>query len=817
MELLLKYEGHHVPACWLRLHGMRMGRNVWVFKLGRCGDVLRLMQQLEQESDAQVLALTLVTVVDGAQGQQSAAMLLDAAVPFMVLFTRLQYPWLQDGMEPYVEVHFQPIVDLSRGGHIYGQEALCRLRTPEGQLLTGQETFTLARHLGRVDALDMALQRKALQRKVQDLEPGSTLFLNVLPSTLMQPEWPQLFFQWLHCHVLDPHEIVIEVVESEKVDPAALAQRCDELRSQGVRIALDDMGAGFNCLSVLAMVRSDFIKVDRGLVHEARGSRVRSVLLEALVSMAERLGATVIAEGLERPEDVAFCRSLGIHLVQGFLLARPAHTPLQGVVNVPVAEPAATAQRQDRFSITDVIESPPAFDIQTPLTMVRQAFRESPALPWCVLTDDGRPVGVLPRGKALSRSMRTVAQGAEPLHRMLPYNIGLSALSRSLYLERLNASPWAVVDERGCYIGTLEPLMLVAHMLARQEHGASLHPLSQLTTGPTLRQSIEMRIARPHGHLELVYIDLDHFKAFNDRYGFVRGDAMIRTLAEILRNVFATNADCMLGHIGGDDFIVLLDHPDPMLVPQLLRAMAQFHTLARHLYDTDDLQRGYFVTEDGESHPVASMSVSCVNGSTGMPQDSVEASARAAKLKKIGKTSGGNVIVVEADFPHVIQPEDSSPHLSGWEQQVLDILLRLLQEPRGRDPHALDHVFKAYPFFEVLFELDAEGVQTHANWINPLMYGRIRGGGAGANRSAQSYFVHVRDSGRPFVSPIYLSSATEDFCLTIAVPIGGARTDFSGVLVGDLNLASMASLLENRSMHNKIMHRGSEQDMPLQA
>ncbi|MDO4593558.1 MAG: hypothetical protein Q4B46_12290, partial [Comamonadaceae bacterium] len=66
MELLLKYEGHHVPACWLRLHGMRMGRNVWVFKLGRCGDVLRLMQQLEQESDAQVLALTLVTVVDGA-------------------------------------------------------------------------------------------------------------------------------------------------------------------------------------------------------------------------------------------------------------------------------------------------------------------------------------------------------------------------------------------------------------------------------------------------------------------------------------------------------------------------------------------------------------------------------------------------------------------------------------------------------------------------------------------------------------------------------------------------------------------------------
>ena len=136
--------------------------------------------------------------------------------------------------------------------------------------------------------------------------------------------------------------------------------------------------------------------------------------------------------------------------------------------------------------------------------------------------------------------------------------------------------------------------------------------------------------------------------------------------------------------------------------------------------------------------------------------------------------------------------------MQGWEVQVLDILQRLLQEPRGRDARALDHVFKAYPFFEVLFELDEDGVQTYANWINPSMYGRIRGGGAGTNRSGQSYFSHVRDSGQPFVSPIYLSSATEDFCLTIAAPIYGVGGRFSGVLVGDLNLASMASLLENR-------------------
>lgn len=405
MELLLKYEGHHIPPSWGPLHGMRTGRNVWVFKVADNAAVLTLMQQLAQDVDEQVLALTLVAVVN-VSAHQSPAMLLDTAVPFMVLLTRLRYPWLQQGMNKYVEVHFQPIIDLSDGGRIYAQEALCRLCTPEGALLTGYETFALARHFGCLDALDIALQKKALQRKVHDLPLGVPLFLNVLPSTLMQPEWPTQFLQWLHDYGIDHREVVIEVVESEKVDPSGLAQRCDDLRSRGLRIALDDMGAGFNCLSVLAMVRSDFIKVDRGLVHEARGSRVRSVLLEALVSMAERLGATVIAEGLERQDDVVFCRSLGINLVQGFLLAKPAYAPLTGKLGVPASEKVVAMQRVDRFCITDVIESPPAFDIQAPLTLVRQAFRESPDLPWCMLTDGDRPVGVLHRGKALSRNLR---------------------------------------------------------------------------------------------------------------------------------------------------------------------------------------------------------------------------------------------------------------------------------------------------------------------------------------------------------------------------------------------------------------------------
>ncbi len=120
-------------------------------------------------------------------------------------------------------------------------------------------------------------------------------------------------------------------------------------------------------------------------------------------------------------------------------LPDPVYAPLAGQAwRCPLPTKACPWQRVDRFCITDVIESPPAFDIQAPLTLVRQAFRESPELPWCMLTDGGRPRGrVAPWACAGAAHPRTVAQGAQPLQRMLPFNMGLTALARSLYLERM--------------------------------------------------------------------------------------------------------------------------------------------------------------------------------------------------------------------------------------------------------------------------------------------------------------------------------------------------------------------------------------------
>jgi EAL domain-containing protein (putative c-di-GMP-specific phosphodiesterase class I)/GGDEF domain-containing protein len=799
-QLILKYEGQYSPdAIWSQYGSEHLGGSLWRFSVAD-DELSSLLEKIVRNTDTQTLSTTLALLLKGANpGDEATAPLaaLESAMPVQAMYARQRYSWLLGGLEPRIEMHLQPIVDMQAGGQVFAYEALCRLREPAGELLAGGDAFTLARQLRRQDDMDLACQYLALKRKAGEIPQGTPLFMNVMPTTLLHESWTEQCLAWLQEMSIDPRDVVIEVVESELVDASILAERCEALRAAGMRIALDDMGAGFNGLTTLAMVRAEFIKIDRTLVHEAQGSRVRAVLLEAIVSMAERLGATVIAEGLERAEDVGFCQSMGIRLGQGYFFAPPRADLHAQPFDLPALDEAWRARPQDRFRLTDVVEPGNTVELHANIDAVREVFEQNPSLPWIVVLDQDQPVGMLPRGKVLSRSTQQIGKACEPIRRVLPNNTTLSALARSLYVSREGLEPWVVVGADGTYLGTVQPMTLIAQILTHREHGANLHPLSQLQTGPSLRQTIESRLAGPH-KMGLTYIDLDHFKSFNDRYGFIRGDAMIRTLSEILRRIFVGKPNQVLGHIGGDDFVLIMEAPDAdtsMLRRQLETAIVQFHSLASHLYDPADLDRGFFTTEDGKQHPIAGVSVAVVNGSTGELPNSIAAAERAAYLKKLGKAEWGSVIVIE-DAPHQIHPVRTFGDMELWRDNAFAALNTLMNNPRSRDPHCLDAAFKAFPFFEMVFELDARGVQRFPNWINPSMYGRIRAGGVGIDRSSQDYFARVAQTTQQFVSTIYLSTASEDFCLTLAQPLFADDGEFSGVLVADLNLSSMAALLD---------------------
>lgn len=799
MNILLKYEGLFAPESWQEIGGEPLGGGLWRFSAASGISMPEMLECIADHSEHQVLRTTLAQVLH-ENDENVGGTTLQQVLPFLALQARQAHPWLDAGLEQQLEMHFQPIIDLSGAGRILGYEALCRARDAAENLLCDRELFTLARQAMRLDHADLTCQSLALQRKAHDMPAGMILFLNVMATTLVHASWPERFLRLLNELLIAPEEIVIEIAQGERVPVQQLAESCDTLRANGLRIALDDC-AKFSCLTTLAQVRADFIKIDRSLVHDAQGSQVRTVLVQALVSQAERLGSRVIAEGLERSEDLAFCQSQGIHLVQGNLFALPSRDVLHDPIALPPAEDVQLSRSRERFRLADMVVPCESIGLHEPIAAARELFEQKRSLPWLIVLDGKEPVGLLRRGKVLSRRTRSVGSACDAIGKTLTRNTPLSSLARSLYVGREHLEPWVMVAGDGSYLGVIEPMTLVSELLTQREHGSSLHPLSQLPTGPSLRQAIESRLASRQ-EIELVYIDLDHFKSFNDRYGFIRGDAMIRTLAEILRHTFADQPDTLLGHIGGDDFVLLLKDPWAGLATALEDAMSQFQALASHLYDHSDLDRGYFLTEDGNRHPIASVSVSVVNGRSGELPNSLVAAERAALLKKVGKAEWGSVIVIEGSPPQVL-PVKTMEGIDVWQQHALAALHSIAKRPRSENPRVLDAAFKTYPFFEMVFELDASGVQHFPNWINPAMYGRVRSGGSGIDRSHQPYFTQIAITKLPYVSGIYLSSASEDFCLTLSLPLLSESGKLTGALVADLNLSAMAALVD----------RGAEQSV----
>jgi diguanylate cyclase (GGDEF)-like protein len=771
------------------------GINTSSFSYSSETELLHILDEVIATETARTLRDTwaLVTPDNKAMSPMEA---LQATIPFNTFYARHKYPWLLSDLTPYVQMHYQPIVDFNQSGKVFGFEALCRLKTPEGKWLNGMEAFALAAEVKRTHELDLACQQLALIGKSQSISADKPIFINVLPQTIMSPDWLDFILKILNQQEIDKRDVVIEIVESEKADPEVLARYCDEIRRHGLRIALDDMGSGFNGLRILAEVRADFIKIDRAIVHEAQGSRVRTVLLEAIISMAQRLGCTIIAEGLERVEDITYCQDLGLHYAQGHYFAYPQSTPSDKVTALPVRDESHRSHVPDDFHIGEYISHGLTIDVSCSLAEARRLFNAHADIANAVVLDGQKPLGVLRRGKVFSKKHTGLGACCDPLPKVINHMLPSSVLARIFYLERGNIDIWITVNDEGGYMGVLQPMEIMAQLISRKVSSGNLHPLSHLTTGPTLRQTLDNSL-RNNTNTQLIYIDLDHFKAYNDRYGFIRGDAMIRLLSEIIRQEYQDKSGVMVGHIGGDDFVLIYDHKAPALNETLLHIISQFQALAVHLYDASDLERGFFTTEDGKDHPVASVSIAVVNGKQGALENSVVAAERAAQLKKIGKANIGSIVVVEDTPPQTILP--TKEFYSGWQQKALSALQSLLNTHRSTGSHDLDSCFAEFPYFEVIFELEANGVQRYANWINPNMYGKIKAGGAGIDRSQQAYYQRVAETHAPYISSIYLSTATEDFCLTVSLPILGDDGQLASILVADINIAAMAVLSSARN------------------
>jgi diguanylate cyclase (GGDEF)-like protein len=222
-----------------------------------------------------------------------------------------------------IEVQFQPLFNPT--GTLLGFEALSRW-TRNGRSVPPDRFIPAAERAGLLRTLDELVLQQTLALLATSLAHPHDLFVtvNVGVEQLTDPDLPEQLARLLARHGLAPRQLVLEVPEKRLyTDAEATSATLQALRRLGVRLALDDFGVGYSSLARLQEMPPDIVKIDRCFVSPLGRSGSSSVLLGAMIDLAHRTGAIVIAEGVERPEQLAELDRLGCDAVQGFLLGHP--------------------------------------------------------------------------------------------------------------------------------------------------------------------------------------------------------------------------------------------------------------------------------------------------------------------------------------------------------------------------------------------------------------------------------------------------------------------------------------------------------------
>lgn len=560
---------------------------------------------------------------------------------------------------PLLSSVYQPILDLRRG-QILGWEALAR--GPEGSYFgSPQMLFDFAEEVGSIFTLERVCREQALAG-LGEVGQGQKLFLNIHPQTLGDPGFrPGQTLSLLERHGLGPHNVVFEITERHPIKDFTLFHRTlEHYRSQGYLVAIDDVGTGYSGLSSLAKVRPDFIKVDMSLIRGIDTNPVQRALLETMVTFANKIGCAIVAEGIETQTELTSIVAMGVHFGQGFHLARPQSPKPQLCLPITLlghgqrrGGPELTCSMPVRELVEPALQVPP----ETPTKNVKRILDSQP-IGGVVVAQDNRPLGLV-MSHSLDRLLgayygtslyweRNVTRVMDPAPLVVEGSLAVEQVAgTAMSRERFKIYDHIIVTDDGKLMGIVSvQKMLDALARVQVEMARGMSPLTGLPGNVALEQEIE-RLCRQESPVSFIYADLDHFKVYNDSYGFESGDQIILLMARVLSWSLRRHGapGDFLGHLGGDDMVAITS---PVRAERVCRAVVRcFKRLVGGYYTKADRQNGFVLGKDRAGRPgrfpLVSISLAIVD-SLG-PCQIGDISKRAAEVKRWAKSIPGSVYV----------------------------------------------------------------------------------------------------------------------------------------------------------------------------
>ena len=249
----------------------------------------------------------------------------------MLLEDDLHWAWEH---EQFI-LHYQPIIGsdgrmvgaeaLARGD-VVGVEALARWPHLERGMLGPSQFIPLAERTGRILSLDRWAIATAARQAAAWVHNGwdGWISVNLSARTLHDPELPDYVRRVLTAQDLEPGRLVIEITESTAMrDPTVTARVLESLRQLGVLVAVDDFGVGHSSLAYLKLFPVDLLKLDASFVRDIGSGGREEQLVEVMISLAHRIGAKVVAEGVEEETQMQYLRAAGCDYIQGYLVGKP--------------------------------------------------------------------------------------------------------------------------------------------------------------------------------------------------------------------------------------------------------------------------------------------------------------------------------------------------------------------------------------------------------------------------------------------------------------------------------------------------------------
>ncbi|MCV2359059.1 phosphodiesterase [Paucibacter sp. TC2R-5] len=566
---------------------------------------------------------------------------------------------------------FQPIVQLDCG-LIYGHEAL--VRGPAGSALEYPDALFAA---GRREGLTVELEVRCAAQALKDWSRhklGGRLLINMSAAALTHALHDEqgrggLFSD--EAFGVAPGSIMIELTEHERVtDIESLRRAITALRRQGVGIALDDFGDGRSSLRLWSEIQPDIVKIDKYFSHDLPAHAEKLQTFRALLQLAETFGAQLIAEGIESAEELRVLRDLGVTFGQGWLIGRPsregATEALPGARTVLASSDIAVLPELRRASSNGVT----AERLMMEAVTVREdasheqlfrLFNEHEQLhAIAVLNAKDEPVALVDRSQFINRWAKPFFNDlygrhactlfANPSPLIVDADTGIEALTTVLTsADQRYLREGFIITREGRYLGLGTGEQLVRSVTeARIEAARHANPLTFLPGNIPISQHIGRLLTSGRGFVA-AYADLNHFKPFNDEYGYWRGDEMIRLVARVASSHCDSQRD-FLGHVGGDDFVMLFQSDDWEL--RCEQIVTRFNDLARNLFDAAALQAGGIMAEDRHGdmrfHPCTTLSIGAVQIAPGTLQRPEQVASAAATAKRHAKHEQLSVYVMAA-------------------------------------------------------------------------------------------------------------------------------------------------------------------------